>query len=305
MATMNICKALRSLRRPCQNAFTLIELLVVIAIIAILAALLLPALAAAKKDAQKTVCLNNEKQISLGFSMYQDDCRGYVLPFSNNINGMEIVYQAGGFYQPPTLDAGYNDWSGLSIAVALTNAQAALINSLLYFYVKNTASFHCPGDTRITRQTGFGAFAYCTYSKTQNYGGEEYNNWWGQGGTINKASDISVPSMTFLTVEDTDWRGFDDGTWVCNWMTAAGGRIRTSAASSFTWEDPCAMYHGNENNWLFTDGHAESHKWQDKNLIAYGLQAALQNPGNPPTTITTEPDYIYVWLHMRFPGWQQ
>src|SRR5277367_4769926 len=56
-----------------RKAFTLIELLVVIAIIAILAALLLPALAAAKRKAQDIACISNLKEMSLAGIMYQND----------------------------------------------------------------------------------------------------------------------------------------------------------------------------------------------------------------------------------------
>jgi prepilin-type N-terminal cleavage/methylation domain-containing protein len=55
------------------EGFTLVELSVVIAVIAVLVALLLPVLSAAKHKAQRTICLNNLRQINLGVRMYSDD----------------------------------------------------------------------------------------------------------------------------------------------------------------------------------------------------------------------------------------
>src|SRR2546430_8721023 len=62
------------------KAFTLIELLIVVAIIAILASLLLPTLAAAKQQAHRIQCLNNQKQLALTWVLYGTDFNENLVP---------------------------------------------------------------------------------------------------------------------------------------------------------------------------------------------------------------------------------
>jgi len=59
--------------RCAKQGFNLVMLLVVVAVLAILAAMLLPALASAKKKAQRINCINNLKQDGLAFRIWAGD----------------------------------------------------------------------------------------------------------------------------------------------------------------------------------------------------------------------------------------
>ena len=69
----SVVKSSRKQEAQRGRGFTLIELLVVISIIALLVSILLPALGQAKKQAQKTICSMNLKQMYLAIELYVAD----------------------------------------------------------------------------------------------------------------------------------------------------------------------------------------------------------------------------------------
>lgn len=118
-----------------RPAFTLIELLVVIAIIATLAALLLPALARAKARALRVACLNNERQLSTVWQLYNGDHADRLALNGNAtavVNGRRLWVLGDTHYFTP----------------ALTETRYLVDPSLASFgdYLKAAPVYKCPAD---------------------------------------------------------------------------------------------------------------------------------------------------------------
>src|ERR1039457_1608411 len=149
------------------TGFTLIELLVVIAIIAIRAALLLPALSKAKQKAQGVYCMNNLRQVMLGWRMYGDDNAGR-FPVNAGLGTGNA-----GDHWPVTM--GYANWvAGQECySGSLDNTNSALLVDSRYSqlapYVNNRNAYKCPADQSRSNGTT-GDPRVRTYSMSQAVG---------------------------------------------------------------------------------------------------------------------------------------
>lgn len=259
-------------RTPCDRfrdpAFTLIELLVVIAIIAILASMLLPALSQAKEKANQIKCVNNHKQLVLGWTMYADDNNGW---FPAAYGNPLVRCQDNAPLAPPW-NTGRLDEPGtvgeiLSLPVTdedNINPNLSIIgHNRLWPYVENVEVFKCPSDKSTGSVPGYknGATVPRVRSMSQNawMGGPE----WSASGqckwkVFKKITDITRPSPAKAWVYmDEREDSINDGYMVVDMQGFQGKPFKLRIV------DYPASYHNNAGGLSFADGHSEIRPWQD------------------------------------------
>jgi prepilin-type N-terminal cleavage/methylation domain-containing protein len=272
-----------------RGAFTLIELLVVIAIIGILAALLLPVLSGAKQRVQAAQCMNNSRQIMVGWSLYADDNADLLPPNDFPFTTAYFLYSKKaqmqnwvvGTMEQPTDSAKWQE-----LAASTSNLHT---NSCLASYVPNAATYLCPADRYVdpfshaqhvrsySMNSAVGTIWWDAFNGTLTLGspvvggwlpGAAYNASQTAWATYGRMSALKTPSQTWVVLDENPY-SINDGLFCISAVAAPG--------ATYIVDYPSGL-HGRAGGMAFADGHSIIHRWMD--IRTYTPQMQGMQPGN-------------------------
>jgi prepilin-type processing-associated H-X9-DG protein len=249
----------------------LIELLVVIAIIAILAAMLLPVLAKAKQKGQGIQCINNLKQLCLGWKMYSGDNQDRLAQNGDeNDQPTSIIDTSPKFAQ--WCPGEQFEMSDPNYGPELSAAGTSPANDIglkwiklgvIYPYVNNVSVYHCPADNSIVA----GTTCPRVRSMSMNAWINPITIWGGDTSDGNlklykKEGDMTRPGPANLWVFiDENPASINDSSFI-------------SDPNLPNWVDNPATYHNKAGGLAFADGHAEIHRWHDPNVLNFNSSSS-------------------------------
>jgi prepilin-type N-terminal cleavage/methylation domain-containing protein/prepilin-type processing-associated H-X9-DG protein len=245
---------MRLVRKSSSLGFTLIELLVVIAIIAILAGMLLPALATAKSKTKGIQCMNNSRQLMIGWKIYSDDYDEWLLASLKSagpIDPHRVLWCSGNL-----------DYSS---APANWDPTVDIVKSPLFPFVgKNTQLWQCPADIarvknpvtkslvpRVRSISMSQVFDFGFWLPSTLNGG----NW----RIYQKVADIVVPAKTWVFVDEHP-DSVNDAACAVQMPGTTTDAVEKATSGNIV--DCPASYHNGACGYSFADGHSEIKRWR-------------------------------------------